>query len=71
MRRAARLAHLSTKFASSIHLRLGNRVADARNILALLILCATLNSPVAIETNGEDELAALEAVKTFFSERSV
>jgi phosphocarrier protein HPr len=70
MRRAARLAQLAAKFGSSIHLKLGSRVADAKNILGVLILCATLNSPVAIETSGDDEQAALEAVATFFKERS-
>ena len=80
MRRAACLAQLATRFASRIQLKLGNRVADARSILGVLVLCATLNSPVAIETSGDDELAALEAMalqhleraleKTFFSEKS-
>lgn len=70
MRRAARLAQLAAKYGSSIQLKMGSRAADARNILGVLILCATLNSPVAIETVGDDEQAAMEAVTTFFKERS-
>jgi phosphocarrier protein len=70
MRRAAILSRIAAKFGSTIQLKLGNRVADARNVLGVLILCATLNSPVAIETSGDDEQAALDAVATFFSKKS-
>jgi phosphocarrier protein len=69
MRRAALLAKIAGRFGSTIQLRLRGRVADARNILGVLILCATLNSPVDIEANGDDEQSAIDAVQTFFSER--
>jgi phosphotransferase system HPr (HPr) family protein len=62
---AARLVQLAQRFHSSIHLRLGTRMADARSILNILLLNATLGTSLDIEASGRDELEALQALEDF------
>jgi phosphotransferase system HPr (HPr) family protein len=42
-------------------------VADARSILSILILCATLGATLDIEASGPDEREVIEAVEAFFA----
>jgi len=64
---AARLVRLAQQFRSSIRLRLGTRMADARSILSLLLLSATLGTSLDIEAAGNDEHEAVQAVEEFFA----
>ena len=67
LRRAGSLVKLATQFRSSIVCRLGERVADARSVLSILILCAGLGATLEIEASGPDEREAIQAVDTFFA----
>jgi phosphotransferase system HPr (HPr) family protein len=67
MRAAARLVKLSRSFRCQIQLRLGHRLADARSILSLMVLCAGLGACLDIEAAGNDEHEALRAVEEFFA----
>lgn len=64
---AARLVRLAQRFRSSIRLRLGTRIADARSILNLMLLSATLGTALDIEAAGADEHEAVQAVEEFFA----
>ena len=64
---AARLVRLAQRFHSSIRLRLGTRIADARSILSLMLLSATLGTSLDIEAAGNDEHEAVQAVEEFFA----
>lgn len=64
---AARLVRLAQRFHSSIRLRLGTRMADARSILSLMLLSATLGTSLDIEAAGNDEHEAVRAVEEFFA----
>jgi phosphocarrier protein HPr len=66
MRAAARLVQLARRFNSRILLRLGAGVADARSIMSIMILAASLGSPLIVEASGEDEHEAIQAVEVFF-----
>lgn len=70
VRLAARLADAASHMRSTVLLKAGNRVADARNILSVLALCATLGSPIDIGAFGEDERDAAQAVEQILSEWS-
>jgi len=67
MQTAARLVRLAQRFHSHIQLRLGTRIADARSILNLLILSASLGASVDIDAVGNDEHEAVRAVEEFFA----
>ncbi len=66
MRPAAALVKLAQRSSSSILLRLGDRCADARNIIAILTLCASMGSVVNIEVTGADETDAADAAEQIF-----
>ena len=66
MRAAAQLVKLARQFRSRILLRLGSQVADARSIMSIMILCASLSAPLSIEISGDDEYEATQAVKAYF-----
>jgi len=67
---ATRLAYSVIHMRSVVLLRLGNRVADARNILSVVALCAAIGSPIDIGAFGEDERDAAQAVEQILSEWS-
>ena len=64
-RAAAQLVHLSNSFKSSIKIqRTDNKgMADAKSILSVLTLAATMGTELTIFVEGADEKPALAAVK--------
>jgi phosphocarrier protein HPr len=66
MRAAARLVQLTRQFHSRILVRLGSQVADARSIMSIMILAASLGSTLDIEASGDDEHEAIQAVQAYF-----
>jgi len=66
LRPAARLVNLAKKFSSSIRIHVGERAADARSIMQLLLLSASLGTAMLIEVDGQDETEAASAVTEFF-----
>lgn len=67
LRRAGSLARLATRFRSSILCRLGEKVADGRSVISILILCASLGATLEIEASGPDEREAIQALDAFFA----
>ena len=67
LRRAGSIAKLAAHFRSSILCRLEGKVADARSIISILILCAGLGATLEIEASGPDEREAIQAIDAFFS----
>jgi phosphocarrier protein HPr len=67
LRRAGSIAKLAARFRSSILCRLEGKVADARSILSIIILCAGLGATLEIEASGPDEREAIQAIDAFFS----
>lgn len=68
-RQAGILVRTACKFGSSIRLRHREKVANARSIISLLLLCATMGTTVEVEVVGEDEESALKAVKLMFERK--
>ncbi|MFO1451342.1 MAG: HPr family phosphocarrier protein [Opitutaceae bacterium] len=67
LRPAAALVKAARRFRSAVLLRSGDKVADLRNILSIIALCATLGTPLAIEATGDDEQEAADAVERVFT----
>jgi len=68
LRNAARLVKRARTFQSSIFLKVNERMTDARSVLGLLLLCATLGSVVDLEVSGEDEDVALATITSVFDQ---
>ena len=66
LRTAAQLVRLAQKFHSSILLRANGKMADARSILNVMLLCAALGTVIEVEAQGEDEDLAIQAVENAF-----
>jgi phosphocarrier protein HPr len=66
LRAAARLVQLTRQFRSRILVRLGSQVADARSIMSIMILAASLGSALDIEASGDAEHEAIQAVEAYF-----
>jgi phosphotransferase system HPr (HPr) family protein len=65
-RPAAGVVQLFKRFQCRVRLRAGNRAANARNILSILMLAASFNTQLEIQASGTDEESALRAAEIFF-----
>jgi len=49
-----------------VRLRVGSRVIDARSVLSILMLGATIGTEIDIEATGEDEDKTIAAMESLF-----
>ncbi|MFZ3323760.1 MAG: HPr family phosphocarrier protein [Usitatibacter sp.] len=66
-RAAAKVVSLCTRYRSSVVLFANGRRADARHLIALLLLSAAMGTPVLIEATGPDEQQVVTAVARLIS----
>lgn len=66
MRAAARLVRTAQRFESTVLVRFSDQVANARNILSVIALCAAMGAVLEIEATGDDEQDAIAAVELAF-----
>ncbi len=59
---AARIVKVAGRFRSRAVLTVGDRRANARSIMAVLMLAAAMGATVRLEIEGPDEQAAMEAM---------
>ena len=69
-RLAAQIVHVATRFTCSVSLAFKGRTADARNILSVMLLAASVGGTILIEANGPDEAEALDALSSLIGHRS-
>lgn len=65
-RAAAKLSHLANSFNSNIHLTYSGDHVDAKSLLGILTLAASVGNKITIEVNGKDEKKAMEEIVTLF-----
>lgn len=65
-RPASKLVKIARQFTAEIRLKCDSKVANARSILNILLLCASLGTTIQIEAVGEDEGAAISAITAVF-----
>lgn len=68
-RASAKLTQLASQFSSQIWLIRDNRRVNAKSIMGVMMLAAGLGTSLILETDGSDEIAALEAISTLFRNR--
>jgi phosphotransferase system HPr (HPr) family protein len=68
-RATAKLVTLTAGFKSTIKLGKGSRLIDAKNMMQVMLLGAGKGTVLALKIDGEDEQAALEAIRQLFQRR--
>lgn len=65
-RAAAKLSHLANSFNSNIYLTYSGDQVDAKSLLGILTLAASVGNKITIEVNGKDEKKAMDEIVTLF-----
>ena len=66
LRPASQLVRLAQTSKSFIQLTVGEKIADARSILAIMLLCAAVGTVIDLEVSGEDEDVVLDSIHQIF-----
>ena len=61
-RASAKLTQLAGRFKCEVMLSRNNRRINAKSIMGVMMLAAAKGATISIETNGEDEAEAMEAL---------
>ena len=61
-RPAARFVQVASRFTSTVSIRVGDRTADAKSLIAVLGLTIRPATEIVLGTNGPDADAALDAL---------
>jgi phosphocarrier protein HPr len=68
-RASAKLTKLAGSFASEVWMMRGDRRVNAKSIMGVMMLAAGLGSTVEIETTGEDEQVAMDALVALIDDK--
>jgi phosphocarrier protein HPr len=63
-RASAKLTKLAGSFRSEVHVSRNGRRVNAKSIMGVMMLAAGLGTEIEIETAGDDEEAAMTALRT-------
>jgi len=65
-RACGRIVQIASKFRSTVSLHVKGRRASARNIVAVMLLTASVGATVRIEIDGPDEAEAMREIAALF-----
>jgi phosphocarrier protein HPr len=68
-RPSAKIVQLASQFRSNVALIFNGRRANARSIMAVMLLAASMDSTIYIEANGPDETDAVTAIAQLIDDR--
>jgi phosphocarrier protein len=68
-RASAKLTKLAGSFKSDVHLSRNGRRVNAKSIMGVMMLAAGLGTEIEIETVGDDEQAAMDALRALIDAR--
>ncbi|MGA9163083.1 MAG: HPr family phosphocarrier protein [Thiobacillus sp.] len=66
-RPSAKLTQLASSFKSAVFMSRNGRRINAKSIMGVMMLAAAKGSTVTLETDGEDEAAAMDALAGLIS----
>lgn len=66
-RPSARLTQLASSFKSKVFVSRNGRRVNAKSIMGVMMLAAARGSTIKLETEGEDEVEAMEALADLIS----
>lgn len=68
-RASAKLTQLATGFKAEIWLSRNGRRVNGKSIMGVMMLAAAQGTTVRVETHGDDEAVALDAISALFANR--
>ena len=68
-RASAKLTKLATSFKSEVWMSRNGRRVNAKSIMGVMMLAAGMGAEVEIETEGEDEQAAMDSIVALVNDR--
>ena len=68
-RAAAKFVACANKFGSHIELIKGNQIVNGKSIMGVMMLAASKGTPLEVKVEGDDEDAAMLAVKQLIANR--
>ena len=68
-RASAKLTKLAGSFPCQVWVSKGERRVNGKSIMGVMILAAGLGSEVEMETDGEQEAEAMQALKALFADK--
>lgn len=68
-RAAAKLSHLANTFNADVFLIYNEDRVNAKSLLGILTLAASVGKPITIETNGKDEKEAIKKIVDLFKRK--
>jgi phosphocarrier protein len=66
-RPSAKLTQLASNFKSQVYMARNGRRVNAKSIMGVMMLAAAKGSTITLETDGEDEVEAIEALAGLIS----
>jgi phosphocarrier protein HPr len=68
-RASAKLTQMASKYQASVWIARNGRRVNAKSIMGVMMLAAGLGTTVELETDGVDELAAIDALEALFNDK--
>jgi phosphocarrier protein HPr len=68
-RASAKLTKLASSFACDVFMSRNGRRINAKSIMGVMMLAAGMGTEVEIETDGDDEAKAMQALEALINER--
>ena len=68
-RASAKLTKLAGSFPCEVWISRGERRVNAKSIMGVMMLAAGLGATVELETNGDDEQAAMDALLAMMADK--
>ncbi len=68
-RASAKLTQLATRYECDVWMEKGTRRINAKSIMGVMMLAAGKGSNVVLETDGDDEREAMDALLTLISDK--
>ncbi len=68
-RASAKLTQLASSFRCEVMMSRNNRRVNAKSIMGVMMLAASMGTTISIETNGEDEAEAMQAIVNLINDK--
>jgi phosphotransferase system HPr (HPr) family protein len=68
-RAAAKLSHLANMYGANIYLIYNEDKVNAKSLLGILTLAASVGNEVTLQANGDDEKEAIAAISDLFNRK--